>query len=114
VRRPELIPELRALGADLVLLDDDEGRAAAQETMGGSRAALAFNAVGGESALRLMNLLRDRATHITFGAMGRRPLTIPNGLLIFKNLRFEGLWITRWIENAPQDEVRGVYTNLAT
>jgi mitochondrial enoyl-[acyl-carrier protein] reductase / trans-2-enoyl-CoA reductase len=57
VRRPELFDELKALGADEVLTDDEEGYAAAKEILGTSGAKLAFNAVGGESALRLMKLL---------------------------------------------------------
>jgi NADPH:quinone reductase-like Zn-dependent oxidoreductase len=113
VRRAELIPELQALGGDLVLLDDDAGLAAAKEALGGATAALAFNAVGGESALRLMNLLREGGVHITFGAMAKRPLTVPNGLLIFRDLQLRGLWVTRWIENAPDAEVRAVYADLA-
>lgn len=113
VRRAELIPELAALGGDVVLLDDDAGLAAAKEALGGATAALAFNAVGGDSALRLMNLLREGGTHITFGAMAKRPLTVPNGLLIFRDLQLRGLWVTRWIEQAPESEVRGVYADLA-
>lgn len=113
VRREELVSELRELGGEVVVLDNDEGLAAAKAAMGGAVAALAFNAVGGDSALRLMNLLRESGTHITFGAMAKRPLTVPNGLLIFRDLRLCGLWVTRWIENAPDAEVRGVYQNLA-
>ncbi|MCF7674448.1 MAG: 2-enoyl thioester reductase domain-containing protein [Akkermansiaceae bacterium] len=113
VRRPELIPELEALGGDLVLLDDEEGLAKAKDALGGGTAALAFNAVGGESALRLMNLLREGGTHFTFGAMAKRPLSVPNGLLIFRDLQLRGLWVTRWIENAPDAEVRAVYADLA-
>ena len=114
VRRPELIDGLTALGGDLVLLDDDAGLASAKAALGGATAALAFNAVGGDSALRLMNLLREGGTHITFGAMAKRPLTVPNGLLIFRDLQLRGLWVTRWIENAPAAEVRAVYEDLAT
>lgn len=113
VRREELFEELKALGADHVLLDNDDGVAAAKEAMGGSNAALAFNAVGGDSALRLMKLLREGGSHITYGAMGRKPVTVPNGLLIFRDIQVRGLWVTRWIENAPEDEVRQVYENLA-
>lgn len=113
VRRPELIAELTALGGDLVLVDDDAGLAAAKEALGGATATLAFNAVGGDSALRLMNLLAEGGTHITFGAMAKRPLTVPNGLLIFRDLQLRGLWVTRWIEHAPAAEVRAVYTDLA-
>jgi trans-2-enoyl-CoA reductase len=112
VRRAELREELLALGADEVHLDED----AAVESLkasGRERPLLAFNCVGGESALRLMNLLGPGGIHVTYGAMARRPLTVPNGLLIFKDLHFRGLWITQWIEKAPQEEIRKVYGELA-
>jgi NADPH:quinone reductase-like Zn-dependent oxidoreductase len=112
VRRPELVDELLAIGADVVVTDDDAGmemaKAAASE-----KPKLAFNCVGGESALRLMNLLAPEGIHVTFGAMARRPLTVPNGLLIFKNLQLRGLWITKWIEGAPKQELDEAYGRLA-
>ena len=113
VRRPELIQELLDLGADAVLVDDDEGRAQAKELLGGATASLAFNAVGGDSALGLLKLLKESGTHITYGAMGRRPVTVPNGPLIFRDVIVRGLWITRWIENASMEEVRRTYAALA-
>jgi NADPH:quinone reductase-like Zn-dependent oxidoreductase len=113
VRRRELIDELRELGAEHVFSDDDEGRAAAVQVLGGADATLAFNAVGGDSALGLMKLLREGGIHITYGAMARKPLIVPNGLLIFRDLQIRGLWISRWIEQAPADEVCAVYENLA-
>lgn len=112
VRRPELFGELLELGADHVFLDDDGGFAASRDVLGGANAALAFNAVGGESALRLMKLLQESGTHVTYGAMGRKPVTVPNGLLIFRDIQVRGLWVSRWIENAPAAEVHAVYENL--
>ncbi len=114
VRRPELMAELRALGADHVFLDDDTGLTSALEVLGGANAALAFNAVGGDSALRLMKLLRESGSHVTYGAMGRKPVTVPNGLLIFRDIQLRGLWVSRWIEHAPVDELHAVYANLAS
>jgi NADPH:quinone reductase-like Zn-dependent oxidoreductase len=114
VRRVELIEELRQLGADQVFLDDEAGLAAAKTALGGANAALAFNAVGGDSALRIMKLLREGGTHITYGAMGRKPVTMPNGLLIFRDIRVRGLWVTRWLENAPASEVQSIYQDLAS
>ena len=113
VRRPELRDELLARGADAVLLDDASAVEQAVDLLGEDRPSLAFNGVGGESALRLMNLLAPGGVHITYGAMSRRPLTVPNGLLIFKDLRIQGLWITRWIESAPREELDAVYGRLA-
>lgn len=100
VRRTEVIPELRQLGANAVLLDDDGLRQGIPEITGGSPIRLALNAVGGASALRLANALAPSGTLVTYGAMGRRPVEIPNGLLIFKDLRLRGFWLTRWFRQA--------------
>jgi NADPH:quinone reductase-like Zn-dependent oxidoreductase len=113
VRRAEVAGELRELGADEVFTDDDEGLAAAKGALGGANAALAFNAVGGESALRLMKLLRESGIHITYGAMARKPVTVPNGLLIFRDIQVRGLWVTRWLENSTAAEVQSLYQDLA-
>lgn len=113
VRSESQFAELEGLGADAVLIDDEQGLAAARELMGGGKAKLAFNAVGGDSALRVMKLLDDGGTHITYGAMGRKPVTISNGMLIFKDIRVCGLWVTRWLDGADPGEVRETYRQLA-
>jgi trans-2-enoyl-CoA reductase len=100
VRRPELVPELLDLGASAVLLDDDQMRVAIPEITGGAEVRLALNAVGGASALRLANALAPGGTMVTYGAMSRRPLELPNGLLIFKDLHIRGFWLTRWFRQA--------------
>ncbi len=105
VRRPELIPELMALGADVVVLDDDEGLRSAKAVLEGQSIRLAANAVGGDSAIRLMDLLSQEGLLVTYGAMSRRSLKVPNKFLIFKNLRLHGLWITKWFEKASSAEL---------
>ena len=100
VRRAELIEELRAEGGDVVLLDNEDLREAVAAATDGALIRLALNAVGGESALRLAKIVAPEATIVTYGAMSLRPLTIPNGLLIFKNLHFTGFWVNKWYEQA--------------
>jgi len=114
LRNTSLAPDLVELGATGVFEDSSEGLAEAREMLGRDRAKLAFNAVGGDSALRLMKLLANGGTHVTYGAMGRKPLTIPNGPLIFGDIRFRGLWVTKWMENSPREEVEATYASLAT
>jgi len=104
VRRAELIDELRAQGGDVVLVDDENVRDAAKAATNGAPIRLALNAVGGDSALRLANCLAPGSTMVTFGAMSLQPLKIPTGLLIFKDLRFRGIWINKWYDNATQVE----------
>ena len=113
LRNTDLAEDLQNLGASAVFRDSPEGFAAARETIGKQRAKLAFNAVGGESALGLMKLLGNGGTHITYGAMGRKPLTIPNGPLIFGDIRIRGLWVTKWIENSQRQLVDETYKTLA-
>ena len=104
VRREELIEELRTEGGDVVLMDGENLRNEVKKATGGAPIHLGLNAVGGESALRLMNCLAASGTLVTFGAMSLQPLKIPNGLLIFKDLRFRGIWINKWYDNATPAE----------
>jgi trans-2-enoyl-CoA reductase len=103
-RRAELIDELRTEGGDVVLVDGENLRDEVKDATGGAPIRLGLNAVGGESALRLANCLAPGATLVTFGAMSLQPLKIPNGLLIFKDLRFRGIWINKWYDNATKDQ----------
>ena len=104
VRRAELIQELRAEGADVVLVDGDNLREEVKNETGGASIHLGLNSVGGDSALRLANCLAPGATLVSFGAMSLQPLKIPTGLLIFKDLRFRGIWINKWYDNATPPE----------
>src|SRR3984893_9878146 len=104
VRRAELIDELRAAGGDVVLVDGETLRDEVKNATSGAPMRLGLNAVGGESALRLANCPAPGSTMVTFGAMSLQPLKIPNGLLIFKDLRFRGIWINKWYDNATMRE----------
>jgi trans-2-enoyl-CoA reductase len=100
VRRAEAAEELRALGADAVVVDDEDMAAVAKEVLDGAVPRLALNAVGGVSATRLAGLLAPGGTLVTYGAMSKEALKIPNGFLIFRDLVFRGFWLTRWLRRA--------------
>ena len=104
VRRAELVDELRAEGGDVVLVDGEQLREEVKNAAGAAPIRLGLNSVGGDSALRLSNCLSFGGTLVSFGAMSLQPLKIPTGLLIFKDLRFRGIWINKWYDNATNDE----------
>jgi trans-2-enoyl-CoA reductase len=112
VRRAVLIDELRTLGGDVVLLDDENLRQEAKSATNGAPIHLGLNAVGGDSALRLANCLTPGSTLVTYGAMSLQPLKIPNGLLIFKDLRFRGIWINKWYDNATPGQRLEAFQSL--
>lgn len=113
VRREEVMQPLLDLGADHVLLDDENVVAKVREICGDNLPKLASNAVGGDSALRLMDAIAECGQHVTFGAMSMRSLKVPNKFLIFKRIVIQGLWVTKWIEAASRDEIKAAYARLA-
>jgi trans-2-enoyl-CoA reductase len=112
VRRVELIDELRAEGGDVLLVDGGNLREEVKHATNSAPIRLGLNAVGGDSALRLANCLAPGSTMVTFGAMSLQALKIPNGLLIFKDLRFQGIWINKWYDNATGDERMEAFQRL--
>lgn len=112
VRRPELIKELEAEGADVVLTGEEDLRKAIPERTGGAKILLGLNSVGGESALQVANALATHGTHVTFGAMSLQPVRVPNGLLIFKDLRFRGFWVTKWYGESTMAEKQEMFKHL--
>ncbi len=113
VRREDAAVELRELGGDAVILEEDDLREAVKANCGKNRPKLGLNSVGGTSAVNLANGLANGGTLVTFGAMGRQPVKIPNAMLIFRDLRFTGFWLTRWVKGAPQAEKQALYQELA-
>lgn len=113
VRREELADELIAQGADHVLLDNADVSEKVKEITGGDAPQLALNAVGGDSALRLMDAVAGQGIHVTYGAMSRRSLKVPNKFLIFKRIQLHGFWVTKWMAAEEPAKVNKIYAQLA-
>ncbi len=104
VRRVELVEELRSLGGDVVLVDGENLRDEVAAATQRAPICLALNAVGGENALRVAKCLASDGTMVTYGAMSLEPLCVPNGMFIFKNLRFTGFWVNKWYDGASPSQ----------
>lgn len=113
VRRAELIAPLKALGADVVVTDEIPLSKQIKELVGAAgRIPLALNAVGGNSARELAKCVSGGGTMVTYGAMSRQPVEIPNSLLIFKDVRFIGFHMGRWMASATEQQVAAVWSEL--
>lgn len=112
VRREELISELCDLGADVVVTESIDLRKEAKALCCGQSPKLGLNAVGGASALNVANALASGSPLVTYGAMGLQPLKIPNGLLIFKGLRFVGFWLAKWKSRSTAREREELFAEL--
>lgn len=115
VRREELLAKLKAIGADHVLLDDKTITEQVTHICGQQNLPkLACNAVGGDSALRLMDAICPAGMHVTYGAMSLKSLKVPNKFLIFKDITLKGLWVTNWLAETSYEEIESTYQQLAS
>ncbi|KAI1651064.1 NAD(P)-binding protein [Daldinia loculata] len=110
----KLKDELAALGATHVVTEDEfqsrEFREQLAEWTRGAREGvrLGLNCVGGKSASTMAKSLGVGGTMVTYGGMARQPVTLPTGLLIFKDIRFVGFWLSRWADGDPESKARTV------
>lgn len=65
---------------------------------------LGLNCVGGKSATALAKVLAPGSHLVTYGAMSKQPVSLPAGLLIFKNIVFDGFWVSKWWDKHPEEK----------
>ena len=110
----ELKRELQELGATEVVsetevLARDFPDKVKQWTNGGrEHVRLGLNCVGGKPATALAKVLAPGAHLVTYGAMSKQPMQIPAGMLIFKNLVFDGFWVSKWSDANPVEKEKTV------
>ncbi|KAI9795622.1 MAG: mitochondrial 2-enoyl thioester reductase [Piccolia ochrophora] len=97
--------DLLSLGATHVFTESDllsqSFRSTLADATYSSPLPLALNCVGGKPAVALAKALSKNGIMVTYGAMAKQPLTLPPSLLIFKNIRFAGFWVSVWSAENP-------------
>lgn len=69
---------------------------------------LGLNCVGGKATTALTKCLSPGGHLVSYGAMSKQPLEMPAGMLIFKDIRFSGFWVSRWSEENEEEKKRTV------
>lgn len=106
--------ELEALGAEKVvtgyeLMEKEFGDRVKEWTGGGrEEVKLALNCVGGNAAMAMAKVLSPGGVMVTYGAMSKSPMRVGASMLIFRDLRFEGFWVSRWSDQHPEEKKRVV------
>jgi NADPH:quinone reductase-like Zn-dependent oxidoreductase len=113
VRRPELVAELKALGADLVIVDgDDLAQRVAVET-GDARIMLGVEAIGGAATGRLANCLATDGTLVHYGSMSGRNPEVDRSNFIYRGVKLTGFMLGRFIARRSAQKIREIYADLA-
>jgi len=65
------------------------------------------------AATNLAKILSDGGTLVNYGAMAKEPILVPAPLLIFKNLRFVGFWMSRWYQESSEQDREEMVNGMA-
>lgn len=108
----ELKDKLKSLGATEVLTEEEIRTTTLFKSGSLKPPKLGFNCVGGKSATNIMRHLTNKGVLVTYGAMSREPLTIPNAALIFKDIAFRGFWVSKWSKDHTLEQRQQMYNEL--
>lgn len=107
----EMKDELLALGATKVVTESElmaKGFGAQVKEWTGGKVKLGLNCVGGKATQAMIKTLGHGGHLVTYGGMARAPVDLPTGLLIFKDIKFSGFWVSRWSDRNPEEKKRTV------
>jgi NADPH:quinone reductase-like Zn-dependent oxidoreductase len=93
VRRPELIPELEAIGGDLVVVDEDGVLDRIRAAVGNGRVPLAIDGVSGNSSAVIAGALSAYGIFVIYAFMGGGPVAINPFDLIVKRIVVKGFFL---------------------
>ena len=106
VRREEQKAVLKGLGADVVVNVQEENVGKVLKSWSPEGVKAVFDAVGGDQGAKAMNCLAIGGTMYVFGLLSLQPIPLHSGLMIFKNLKIEGWWLSSWWEKLGADGIQ--------
>lgn len=112
VRREEVVDDLKALGADVVLVGTDDLVERVSAATGGASIKLALDAVGGPGLGLLVDALGMGGTLVSYSQVVREPSSINASDLIFKQLTLAGFWLTQWFTEASDADKQALFARL--
>src|SRR6201993_3690033 len=93
VRRPELVPELKAIGGDVVVVDSPDVSKEIKADVGQAELRLELDGVSGPATGVLASTLSPYGTLVSYAAMSQGPISISPLEVIFKPLTVRGFWV---------------------
>lgn len=113
VRRADLAGELKALGADIVLVDGDDLASRVAKATGGDPIRLGVEAIGGAATGRIVDCVATDATVVHYGSMSGEDPKIGRSNLIYRGVRVTGFMLGRFMAKRSPEQIRAIYADLA-
>jgi NADPH:quinone reductase-like Zn-dependent oxidoreductase len=114
VRREEQVAPLKALGADVVLVDGPDLAARVHAATGGAKPRLGIDAVAGDATRRLGRAMADGGTVVNYGMLSGDACALDPGDVVFRDVSLRGFWLARWFATVPLEQQHALYRQLGT
>lgn len=113
VRRDSLIPELQALGADVVLVGEADLAQRVATATGNAEIHLALDAIAGNSSGQLVQCLAESSTLVVYGLLSGEPVQLPAAAMVFRDITVTGFSRIRALASIGHEQARAMYWELA-
>uniref|UniRef100_UPI0023DD4AC4 enoyl-[acyl-carrier-protein] reductase, mitochondrial-like n=1 Tax=Callithrix jacchus TaxID=9483 RepID=UPI0023DD4AC4 len=109
----KLTDRLKSLGAKHVITEEELRRPEIKNLFKDMpQPHLALNCVGGKSSTELLRQLARGGTMVTYGGMAKQPIIASVSLLIFKDLKLRGFWLSQWKKDHSPDQFKELILTL--
>jgi trans-2-enoyl-CoA reductase len=112
VRRPGMEDELKANGADHVMVDGDDLAQRVRRYLGGRGVDRALDAVAGAAAGRLFDAVNDFGTLTCYGLLGSNDIVFNAAQFVFRDVRVQGYSRLRYLRSLSEPDADALYADL--
>ena len=112
VRRADLAGELKALGADVVVVDSSDLARQVGEATADARIMLGVEAIGGAATGRLADCIATDGTLVHYGSMSGEDPKVTRNNFIYRGVRLTGFMLGRFLSRRSAEEIRAIYADL--
>jgi NADPH:quinone reductase-like Zn-dependent oxidoreductase len=100
IRRPEQAEELRKLGGTAVVVTSQESLVDRVKAItNGQGVPFAIDAVGGETAVQVVETLGQHGRMLVYSNLSGSPMTLEPRALMTIPRRIEGFWLSEWVRD---------------
>lgn len=114
VRREAAAEQVRALGADQVIVDGDELGDRIAKALDGAQLRLALDGTADPGQIAaLAQSLEPGGTVVAYSAVTGQAPVVPLADLLFRGIQLRGFYILNWLRDTPREKLDQVYGELA-
>jgi len=113
VRRAELADELKAIGADVAIVDGDDLAQRVAKATGDASIRLGVEAIGGSATGRIVDSVGTDGTVVHYGSMSGEDPKITRSNFIYRGVKLTGFMLGRGLAKRSPEKIREIYAELA-